>query len=424
MLILLLFGSMTIFIVLGMPISFAIGLSSLLVIMASGLPLLTLVPTSVSAANSFTLLAIPFFLLTGELMSRGGISRRIVELAQSLVGWLRGGLGYVCVLASMFFGGVSGSCTADTAAIGSVLLPAMKKQGYHMPFACALQASAGTLGMMVPPSITMVILGVTANISIARMFLGGLLPATLLMLSFMVVVYFHARKHNYPREPRRPIRHAAKSLVISVPPLLTVVIIAGGLVLGVFTATEAGAVAAVYALMLSLMYKELSWRDLGPVLARAASTTGMVMLLVVTSSIFGIVMTMLRIPESLATFFLSLSNNPLHVFLLINILLLLVGTFLDPTPIIIILAPLLMPIIMRMGIDPVHFGVVFTINMVFAQISPPAGVPLFVSAGIADIPIGKVFVPVLPFLGATAAVLVLITYVPDLVLFLPRLILP
>ncbi|CAG0956105.1 partial C4-dicarboxylate TRAP transporter large permease protein DctM, partial [Anaerolineae bacterium] len=205
---------------------------------------------------------------------------------------------------------------------------------------------------------------------------------------------------------------------------LTVVIIAGGLVLGVFTATEAGAVAAVYALILSLIYKELSWRDLGPVLARAASTTGMVMLLVVTSSIFGIVMTMLRIPESLATFFLSLSNNPLHVFLLINILLLLVGTFLDPTPIIIILAPLLMPIIMRMGIDPVHFGVVFTINMVFAQISPPAGVPLFVSAGIADIPIGKVFVPVLPFLGATATVLVLVTYVPELVLFLPRLILP
>lgn len=203
------------------------------------------------------------------------------------------------------------------------------------------------------------------------------------------------------------------------------VIIAGGLVLGVFTATEAGAVAAVYALILSLIYKELSWRDLGPVLARAASTTGMVMLLVVTSSIFGIVMTMLRIPESLATFFLSLSNNPLHVFLLINILLLLVGTFLDPTPIIIIiLAPLLMPIIMRMGIDPVHFGVVFTINMVFAQISPPAGVPLFVSAGIADIPIGKIFVPVLPFLGATATVLVLVTYVPELVLFLPRLILP
>ncbi len=420
----LLLGSLTALILLGMPIAFAIGLSGLVVMVASGLPLLTLIPTSIAATNSFTLLAIPFFVLAGQLMDRGGISRRIVDFAQCLVGWLRGGLGMVAVVASMFFGGVSGSCTADTAAIGSVLIPAMKSRGYRLPFACALQASAGTLGMMVPPSITMVILGVTANISIGRMFLGGIIPAVLLMLAFMAVVYLHARAQDYPREPRPPVAYVARSFLFSAPPLFTVVIIAAGLVLGIFTPTEAGVAASAYALLLAALYREISLRDLPPIINQTVRTTGMVMLLIVTSSIFGTVMTILRLPEAMATFFLSITNNPLHVFLMINILLFVIGTFLDPTPIIIILAPLLLPVVTAMHIDPVHFGVVFTLNMVVAQISPPAGVPLFVAAGIGDVPVGRLFGPVLPFLGASIVVLLIATYVPELSLFLPRLLMP
>lgn len=416
----LLLGSMLVFILLGMPIAFAIGLAALLVTWASGLPLLTVVPTALAAADSFTLLAIPFFLLAGQIMEHGGISRRIVDFAHNLVGWLRGGLGYVCVLASMLFGGVSGSATADTAAIGSVLIPAMRRKGYDVAFACALQASAGTLGMIIPPSVVMVILGVTANISIGRMFLGGVVPGILLGLAYMVVVYFHARGRDYPREPRPPVARMAASVVPAIPPLFTVVIIVAGLVFGVFTATEAGVAACAYALLLSAFYREFHWRALGPMLVQTARTTGMVMLLIVTSSIFGAVMTQLRLPEAMAAFFLSLSDNPLHVFLIINVLLLLIGTFLDPTPIIIILAPLLMPVVTRMGIDPVHFGVVFSVNMLLAQISPPAGVPLFVSAAIGGVPLARLFRPILPFLAASAIVLVLITYIPALVLFLPN----
>jgi C4-dicarboxylate transporter DctM subunit len=415
----ILIGSMIFLVLLGMPVAIAIGISAVLVMLLSGLPLSTMVQTGIDAANAFSLLAIPFFLLAGQIMERGGISRRIVDFAYGLVGSFRGGLAYVGVVASMFFGGISGSATADTAAIGSAVLPAMRQKRFNMPFSAALVAASGTLGIIIPPSIVMVILGVTANISIAEMFIGGIVPGILMGLAYMGVAYFHARKHDYPREPRPPLRKVAASFVPTILPLFTVVIVVVGLVFGVFTATEAGVAASAYALVLALALREFKLRDLGSVLVTTSSTTGMVMLLIVTSSIFGAVMTLLRIPEAMASFFLSFSSSPLHVFLAINVLLLLVGTFLDPTPIIIILAPLLLPVATQMGIDPVHFGVVFSVNMLVAQLSPPAGVPLFVSSGIARVPLGQVFLPIVPFLAVSIAVLLLITYVPALVLYLP-----
>lgn len=415
----LLIGLLILFILIGMPISLAIGVAALVVIVVTGLPLEVMIPASIESAGSVTLLAIPLFLVAGMLMEQGGISRRIVDFAYSLVGSRKGGLGYVAVVSGVFFGGVSGSATADTAAIGGVVIPAMKRKGYKAPFAAALVAASGTLGLIIPPSIVMVVLGVTANISIGDMFLGGIVPGLLLAASYMVVVWRHATKEGYPTEPRVPVKQVAKNAVSASPALMTVVIIVVGLTGGIFTASEAGAAAAAYALLLFVVYRESSLADLGRLLVKATSLTGTVMLLIVTSGIFGVVMTHLRIPQAMAEVFLSFSSNPAHVFLAMNVLLLLLGTFLDPTPIIIILAPLLAPIAVSVGIDPVHFGVVFSVNMLLAQLSPPAGVPLFVTAGIARIPLGSVYKPILPFMGASAVVLVLITYVPPLVMFVP-----
>ena len=418
----LLVGLLILFILMGMPISFAIGVAALVIILVTGLPLEVMIPVGIENAGALTLLAIPLFLVAGMLMEQGGISRRIVDFAYGLVGSRRGGLGYVAVVSGVFFGGVSGSATADTAAIGGVVIPAMKRKGYKPGFAAALVAASGTLGVIIPPSVVMVILGVTANISIGDMFLGGIIPGLLLAASYMVVVWRHAKKEGYPTEPRVPVKQIAKNGVSAFPALMTVVIIVVGLTAGVFTASEAGAAAAAYALVLFFVYRESNLADLGRLLVKATSLTGTVMLLIVTSGIFGIVLTHLQIPQAMADFFLSFSTNPAHVFLAINVLLLLLGTFLDPTPIIIILAPLLAPVAVAVGIDPVHFGVVFSVNMLLAQLSPPAGVPLFVTAGIARIPLASVYKPVLPFMLASAVVLVLITYVPTLVMFLPDLV--
>ena len=417
----LLLGLMILFILVNMPIAFAIGISALVVIMITGLPLMGVVQQMVLSVDVFALLAIPFFVLAGSIMERGGISRRLVDLATGVVGTIPGGLGHVSILASMLFGGMSGSATADTAAIGSVLIPAMRKAGYHMPFVVALQASAGTLGMIIPPSTVMIILGVTGNISIGRMFLGGFVPGGLLGLSYMGLMYYHAKKHGYPSLPRTPLKECFRRFLVAIPSLCTIVIILLGLAFGVFSATEAGVAATVYAMVLSFIYKELKLSDLLPLLIETGRTSGMVMLVVATASLFGWVMTILRLPEAL-TNLLPASSSPVYVFLMINILLVLVGTFLDPTPLIIILLPLLMPIIHKLGIDPVHFGVVFSVNMLIAQISPPAGVPLFVAAGIADCPVAKVFLPTVPFIIVSFAVLMLITYVPWLVLIIPNLV--
>jgi C4-dicarboxylate transporter DctM subunit len=290
-----------------------------------------------------------------------------------------------------------------------------------MPFVVALQASAGTLGMIIPPSTVMIILGVTGNISIGKMFLGGFIPGGLLGLSYMGLMYYHAKKHGYPSLPRTPLKECFRRFLVAIPSLCTIVIILLGLALGVFSATEAGVAATVYAMVLSFIYKELKLSDLLPLLIETGRTSGMVMLIVATASLFGWVMTILRLPEAL-TNLLPASTSPAYVFFMINILLVLVGTFLDPTPLIIILLPLLMPIIHKLGIDPVHFGVVFSVNMLIAQISPPAGVPLFVAAGIADCPVAKVFLPTVPFIIVSFAVLMLITYVPWLVLIIPNLV--
>ncbi len=420
----LLLGVMGALILANMPIALAIGIAALSVILYEHLPIMGVVQQMIIATDSGSLLAIPFFLLAGRIMERGGISRRLVDFASSLVGNIRGGLGHVSILASLFFGGVSGSCAADTAAIGSVLIPAMKREKYDMPFVAALQASAGTLGMVVPPSITMVILGVTANISIGRMFLGGLIPAGLLTIAFMVFMSLHAHQRGYPRTARPSVREIRRRFLVAVPPFGTIVIILLGIVNGVFTATEAGVAAAVYAMILGLWYGEITVRELPGLLAHTAKTTGMVMLLVATASLFGWVMTILRLPEAMTNAFLSVSSSPAYLFFLINILLVLIGTFLDPTPIIIILVPLLMPIVQRVGIDPVHFGVVFAVNMTIAQISPPAGVPLFVASGIAEVPLAKVFVSIVPFMVVSFIMLMLITYVPWLVLVIPNLLMP
>ncbi len=420
----LLLGVMGALMLGNMPIAFAIGVAALVVVVYYDLPVLGIVQQMISSADSFTLLAIPFFLMAGIIMERGGISRRIVDFASSLVGNVRGGLGHVSILASMLFGGISGSATADTAAIGSVLIPAMKREGYDPPFVAALQASAGTLGMIIPPSIVMVILGVSANISIGRMFLGGFVPGILLGASYMVLMARHARVHGYPRYQRPPLREIWRRFIVALPPLGTVVIILLGIVKGVFTPTEAGVAASVYALFLGCVYRELDVQAIWGVLLQTGRTVGIVMLLVATASFFGWVMTILRLPEAMTETFLSVSNSRAYVFFALNVILILIGTFLDPTPIIIILAPLLMPIVQRVGIDPVHFGVVFSVNMLIAQISPPTGLPLFVACGIANIPLSKVFLPILPFMAASFVVLMLITYVPWLVLIVPNLLMP
>jgi C4-dicarboxylate transporter DctM subunit len=377
--------------------------------------------------DSFPLLAVPLFMLAGELMTVGACARRLVDLSMALVGHIRGSLAHVTVLSSMLFSGMSGSASADAAAVGSLMIPAMIRRGYDPDFATAIQASAATMGPIIPPSILMVIFGYLSGVSVAALFLGGIVPGILVGLSLMVVIYLYARGRGeaYQGSARPGARALVRTTVGALPALGLPVIILGGMLGGVFTATEAAGVAVFYGLAVELLvYRELSVRALPGIVRRSAVVSAMVMFIVAISGVFAWVLTVTEIPQVFTRALLTVSDRPAVVLLLLNVLILLIGTSMESTATLLILTPILMPLVGALGVDPVHFGVVLVVGLCVGQITPPVALTLFVACGISGRPVSTVVRPLLPQLAAIVAVLLLITYVPWLVTAVPRLIGP
>lgn len=410
---------------LGIPVVFALGLSNIVLIALMDLPFTILPSRMISGMNSFPLLAIPFFMFVGEVMNRGGIARRLVKLADVFVGGITGGLGHVNILASMFFGGISGSAIADTAAIGGLMVPSMVQQRYPPSYSAAVTASSAVIGIIIPPSIPFILFGIVTGTSIARLFLGGIIPGIIVGLALMVTTYFTSRRHGFgriDRSQRFSIRAVAGALLDVWPGLTLPLIIVGGILGGVFTATEAGAAAAVVALCLGLFYyREITLRDLPGILLATVKTTAIVLFLCGMAMVSAWLLTRARVPVSLANLLTGVTEARLPVLLLCNLLLFLIGFVMDLTPAILILAPILTPVMARIGIDPVYFGVIMCINLGIGLVTPPVGTVLYVASGVANVTMSQLVRALLPFLSTLAAVLILLILFPGLVTAIPGL---
>ena len=421
---LILVGVLLILLAINLPVAVAFGLTAVIFLIAlTDIPLTLIAQQMFGGTDSTVLQAVPFFLLAGALMDKGGISVRLVNFAHALVGWVTGGLAMVSVVASMFFAGISGSAAADSAAVGSVMIPAMEKKGYAKDFAAALIACAGTIGTMIPPSIPMIIYGVATGTSIGALFIAGAIPGVLMGLALMVHSYGLSRSRGYAGLPFPTAREAWVSFREAFLTLLAPVIIIGGILGGVFTPTEAAAVAVFYSLFLGGgVYRELKWSHLPEVLITTGLHTGIVMFIIATSAVYSWILARQLIPLTLANWFIGITNNPWIFILLANALLLLVGTVMETVPSIIIFAPVLLPLVKKLNIDPVFFGVIMVVNLSMGLASPPSGATLFVSTAVAKERLDRVCRAVWPLFFTMIAILLLISFVPSLVLFLPRLI--
>ena len=402
---------------LGVPIAAALGVSAVLVIlMFMNSSLVVTAPTMFSSINSFPLMAIPFFILAGNLMGEGGISKRLVNFVNLFLGSLRGGLAIVAIGASMFFAAISGSCPATTAAIGGIMVPEMEKNGYEKDFSAACVAAAGTVGQVIPPSIPMVTYCVLANTSISTLFLCGVVPGILMGISMMVVAYHYAKKHNMPIvRVDRSFKNIASVTLDSIWALTMPVVILGGIYSGTFTATEAGAVAAVYGLFVGVViYKDLKIKDIPRVIANSAVGAAVIMLIMATVGTFGYVLTMGQIPQKIASAMLALTSNKYVLLLLLNVIVLIAGCFLNSSAAIALLTPILLPVMTAVGVSPYLVGIIFIVNMGIGMITPPVGNCLYVGCNIANLKFETIVKAVMPFLIAEVIVLFLITYVPIL----------
>jgi C4-dicarboxylate transporter DctM subunit len=410
---------------IGVPIAASLGLASVSALLVQGRLPLTLLPQRIYVGlDSFPLLAAPLFILAGALMETGGISLRITQLAQALVGHIRGGLGMVVVVGTMLFSGISGSSTADTAAIGSVMIPTMVRRGYSPEFATAVVAAAGGMGILIPPCIIMVIYGLLTNTSIAALFLGGVIPGLIMGATVLGATYWMARRQGLPVESAFSPRELGRSLRRAGWALLMPAIIMGGILFGVVTVTEAAVLAVVYGSFVALcIYRELRWRDLPRILAESGVITGLVMFVVGMASVFGWILTSQQVPLAVATAFSAIASSPWFFLLLVNLAYLVIGCVFEVTAALIMTVPILLPVAQSYGIDPVHLGVVVTANMGIGLVTPPIGVCLYVACGISGTSIERVARPLLPFLAVMVGTLLLITYLPGITLILPRLLL-
>lgn len=410
------------FILLNVPIAFSLVLTALVLMIASGNVSPAIITQHiVRGIDNFPLMAIPFFVLAGEIMNAGGISRRIVNFAKALLGHVTGGLGYVTVLASMLFAGVSGSAVADTSAIGSILLPVMEEQGYDKGKSTALVVAAGTIGPIIPPSIPMIIFGVIGGVSIVKLFLGGIIPGILIGLGLMIGWYFHAKKRDYKKTERTTWKELWQSTVSAFWAILLPVIIMGGILGGVFTPTEAAVVAVVYALLVGFFaYRELKLSHLPEIFVRSAKSTAVVLLVCGAATAAGYLITTAQIPQLLSDTLLSISNNVVVLMFLINVLLLLVGLVMDLTPALLILGPILLPIALNFGLDPIYFGVVMVMNLCIGLITPPVGTVLYVGCGLSGLSMSELTKPLVSFIAIMIAVLFLVTYFPGVVTLIPN----
>lgn len=417
----ILMGGFIILLLLDVPIAFALLGGAMIAMYLTG-SLMPAAQSMIATVDSFTLLTIPLFIMAGDLMNRGGITSRLVELSNALVGHFKGALAQTGVVAAMLFGSVSGSAVADTAAVGSAVIPPMIKQGYKPAFSAALIATSGTIGMLMPTSITLIIFAITANLSIAKLLVAGLIPGLIMGLMLCVYSYFYAVRNKIEFTERFSWGKLFRAVRNAIIPGITPGIIVTGIVGGVFTPTEAGAVAVVYAACIgAFVYHELDWKGLLDSAVHTIAITGLVMFLIFTSYAFSWVITLERVPEMFSSLLLNGTSSPLVVFLLMNVFLLAIGTFLDPTPTILITVPIFLPIAMQFGIDPTHFAIVFVINMAIAQVSPPAGAVLFTACGLARVSMAQVTPPLIPLMAVQLASLVLVMLVPSVVLLLPNL---
>ena len=425
MIVALLFGSFALLLILRVPIGISLGMSSLVTIFASGVVQPTyLAQGLVTGADSFSLMAVPFFVLAGELMATGGISRRLLNIADAFLGRKYGGLALVTVVACMFFAAISGSGPATVAAIGGLTIPSMLKQGYDRPFAGAISAAAGSIGVIIPPSIPMVMFCVATGVSVGAMFMGGVIPGLLIGVSLCLYSSLYSKKHKYINAEAAPFSwgNVGRSLADGIWALLVPVIILGGIYGGIFTPTEAAAVAVAYGLIVGLfVYRDLKAKDLYRIFGSAALTTTTIMVILGTATTFGRILTLERIPTMIADFFESVAKGPIMLMILINILLLIVGCFMETNAAIIILAPIFLPIVESMGINPVHFGIVMVVNLAIGFVTPPLGVNLFVACNVANAKLEEICKGILPILGVMIVDLLLITYVEPLSTFLPAL---
>ena len=409
-----LFALFFLLIILGVPIGYSIGIAALVSMMISGIDPIVFITSSLAGSDSFTLLAIPFFMLAGNLMATGGVARRIVNFVNSFLGHITGGLSIVTTVACMFFGAISGSAVATTSAIGSFMIPEMEKHGYKKDFAATLAASAGTVGVIIPPSVPFVIYAVAVNASVKDLFIAGALPGIMMGIAIIIVCIITAHKEGYRGTSERPsLKNVWESFKDGFWALLMPVIILGGIYGGFFTATEASVVSLVYCIIISMfVYKEMSWKDLYNTVRDMVGLSGVTMFMMGFANAFSYYLTLERIPHTIAEVFLNISNNPFVVLLLINILLLLVGCVIDNIPATIILSPILLPVVEQFGMSPITFGVLLTMNLAIGLITPPYGIDLFVASAVSGVSIEKMCKRVLPFIFSLLIVLMLITYIP------------
>lgn len=404
---------------LGVPIAIVLGLTSLSHMLISGNTsmLASLAQNMFTAANNFSLMAIPFFVLAGELMNYGGITKRLTDFSRTFVAHFKGGLAYVNILVSMFLSAIVGSANAVAAIQSTSMVPEMKKDGYSNEYSSSITAASSIMGPIIPPSMVFILYGVTASTSIGALFLAGIIPGILLAAAFAGLSYFYAHKNNFPTMEKASWSERYKSFLGAVPALVIPVFIIGGIISGFFTATEAGAIGSFIAFIVGMfIYRQLKWRNLYKVFLRTGTITATIMIIVATSNLFGLSLALERIPQLVAEGILSISTNPLVILLLINIILLIVGMFLETLAAIIIIVPVLIPIITQLGIDPVHFGVIVSLNLVIGLITPPVGVALFVTSGITKVSVANLSRAILPFAGTAFVVLLIVTYIPELVL--------
>ena len=408
---------------LGIPVAFAMGVACFIAFFLKGnfTPMMIAHPM-VFGIDKFVLLAVPFFILAGKLMNVGGMTRRIFRLASALVGHISGGIAHVNIVASMIFAGMSGAAIADAAGLGVIEIEAMKEEGFDSDFSAAITAASASVGPIIPPSIVMVLFGFVGGVSIGRLLLGGIVPGFIMGISLMGIAYIIALRRGFSAKRRATFREFFLSFKGAVFPLITPVIIIGGILGGVFTPTEAATVAACYTFFIGvLVYREIKWVDLRRVLLETAQDTAIIIFILSVSSVFSWILTSERIPLLMTNFIFSLTSNPKIILLILNVFLLFLGCFVDAAPIIFILTPVLMPLLYRAGIDPVHFGVVFILNLTIGVLTPPFGMVMFIVCNIAKISIIEYTKAIYPFLLVLILVLFLITYVPDLILFIPNL---
>jgi C4-dicarboxylate transporter, DctM subunit len=425
MIVALLFGSLFLCLLIGVPIAISLGVSALIAIyFGTTLPLNIMTQKAFTSLDSFPLLAIPFFMLAGILMSKGGVSQRLLNLASALVGWMVGGLAKVTIVACMFFAAISGSGPATVAAIGGFMIPAMRKQNYDDGFAASVAAAAGSIGVIIPPSIPFVLYGVIGGVSVGSMFLAGIIPGLIIGLGLLMTSYIISKKRNY--RPDTPVSFSSKDVLKAAYDakwaLLIPIIILGGIYGGIFSPTEAAVVAAAYAMVIGLfVYKELTWKDLFDSFREAVIINATTMIIIGLSVSFAYIMTLEKIPDDIATFITSLSENPFVILLVINILLIIVGMFIDTISSLVVLTPILLPIVTSVGVDPVHFGVILVTNLAIGFITPPLGVNLFVASSVGGVKFERIVLAIIPFIVSMLICLFVITYIPPLSTWLPSI---